>query len=207
LKGLYAIVDEPMLQRFEPVQLARAFLEGGASVIQLRLKTKKPSEIVSIARGIASLKRDFSFPLIINDYPELVDECGADGLHIGQGDMSPQAARALLGPNKIIGLSTHSREQAQKAQTEPLTYMALGAIFPTTAKPADHPVVGTGLLREVVGFSRWPVVAIGGIHRGNFHEVVATGVPMACMMTALIAGDTPQENALFFSRGLRPDID
>ncbi len=200
MKGLYTIIDGSMLDRFDPIFLAKEFLSGGARIIQLRMKKLSLTQIRPIAQKSAELKKEHDFTFIINDHPELVLEVGADGLHLGQQDTDVAHARKFLGPNKIIGHSTHSMAEVADAQMKPVNYIALGAIFPTTAKAKDHPVVGTELLKQVVLASKFPVVAIGGINRDNIDAVLSTGVQMVAMMTALVEGSSPRSNASYFSR-------
>ena len=148
-------------------QIAKACLQGGAKLIQLRDKKSNRETLIQSAKKIQELKRDFNFTFIINDDPILAKEINADGVHVGQADMSVHEARKVLGPDKIIGLSSHSLEEAVQGTKQPIDYLAVGAIFPTKTKPADHPVVGLELLRQVRDLTDKPLVAIGGITLEN----------------------------------------
>lgn len=199
IKGLYAIVDPSCCPDTPPSELASLYLQGGARVIQLRQKTGEKADIASNARKILFLKKEFDFTFILNDFPEIALAVEADGVHLGQTDMPVGLARELLGKNVLIGKSTHSLDQAQRALKEDVDYIALGAIFPTQAKPAGHPVVGLEVLSSVVKISVKPVVAIGGINRANACDVVNSGVSAISMISALCHGKGGREEALFFS--------
>lgn len=176
IKGIYAIVDSS--------EKAKKYLESGIKLIQLR--QKNPQARLQQAKQIQSLKSQFNFIFIINDDPSLVKEVNADGVHLGQEDMSVEQARKILGREKIIGLSTHSINQALEAQKQDITYIGFGAIFKSPTKSnLDHPVVGLDLLTQVVQLSQIPVVAIGGINQSNIQEVLGTGVAAVAMISGL----------------------
>lgn len=199
IKGLYAIVDPSYRPDIPPEELARFYLLGGARVIQLRQKMGEKGEIASNAKKILFLKKEFNFIFIVNDCPEMALAVEADGVHLGQADMPSCKARELLGENFIIGKSTHSLFEAQQALKEPVDYIALGAVYPTKAKPEGHPVVGLEVLRDVLKISNKPVVAIGGINRTNASDVVNTGVSAVSMISALCQQERGLEEAQFFS--------
>lgn len=179
-------------------ELAMALLQGGAKIIQLRAKNKTPAEVLRVAREISSLKKNHDFIFIINDHASVCVEADADGVHVGQEDTPVLQVRKIVGPNKIVGLSTHSVEQARAAQNLPVDYIGLGGIFPTQTKPKGHPVLGISTLRQVVEFSRIPVVAIGGINATNFQTVLSTGVASIAIVSAINgAGDIVLETGKF----------
>ena len=190
IRGLYVIVDN--------ADLAQKCLQGGARIIQLRQKNQ--NQKVEAFR-IADLKKKVDFIFILNDDPHLVLETGADGVHLGQGDMPIIDARKLLGKNKIIGKSTHSVEEALIAQSEPTDYIACGAIFPTAAKGPEHPVIGLEGLRAIRKVVGKPLVAIGGINRSNVSQVIAAGADAIAMISALRENTGPEVS---FYRGLFP---
>lgn len=186
IQGIYAIIDPSLIPTTPVEQAARNYLEAGIKLIQLRNKTDKPSTIIQQAQSIMTLKKQYNFLFIINDSPEIALEVNADGVHLGQQDMPVPQARKMLGFEKYIGLSSHSLREAEKAQNADIDYLAVGAIFPSPTKGPDHKVVGLDLLREVVQFSRVPVVAIGGINRANFNAVKETKVSSIALISALI---------------------
>lgn len=172
--GLYAVVDS--------ADLAQECLTGGCSLIQLRQKGQNQK---NEAQKIKALKARHDFIFILNDDPQLALEIGADGVHLGQGDMPVVEARKLLGPKVIIGKSTHSVEEAMIAEEEPTTYVAAGAIFPTAAKGPDHPIIGLEGLKAIRKAVSKPLVAIGGINRSNAASVISAGADAIAMISAL----------------------
>jgi thiamine-phosphate pyrophosphorylase len=199
ISGLYTFADTTYCPHLTHVELACQLLEGGAKIIQLRAKNKTHSELLSIAGEIVSLKKIYDFIFIINDYPQVCVEVDADGVHVGQEDVPVSQTRAIVGPDKIVGLSTHSLEQASAAQSLPVDYIGLGGIFPTQTKPKGHPVLGVKILRQVVELSRVPVVVIGGINRTHVQDVVATGVQSWAIVSAINGAADIASETLFFS--------
>jgi len=177
LKGLYAIAPN--------ASLASLYLQGGARLIQYRNKEKNREEQREELKTLIALREKTDFCLIVNDYPDLAREFNADGVHLGQDDLSPHEARDMLGSDMLIGISTHSYQEFNHAKHFPVDYIACGAIFPTTSKPKSHPVVGVSLLEQVVAESPFPIVAIGGITKENGPIVKKTGVAMIALLSAL----------------------
>lgn len=172
--GLYVILDSQCAGR-PHAELAREALAGGARVIQLRDKTASFETLMEVGRVIRRLTREAGATFIVNDNPYLARELDADGVHVGQGDVHPVIARDIVGPGKLVGLSTHNHEQATQARREPVDYIGVGPVYPTTSKVSEWPVVGPELVRWVKSVSPLPVVAIGGITRERIPEVIAAG--------------------------------
>lgn len=202
IKGLYAIIETEKAPGIDPVDLAVKYLEGGARIIQWRQKKDPEDKKFREISRIAKLKSEKNFIFIINDDPELAVKVGADGVHVGQGDMPVADVRRIVGPGRIIGKSNHSIADIQKSLTEDIDYVALGGIFPTASKPQGHPVLGLTLLKEVVRFSPKPVVAIGGINRRNIAGVIRTGVSSIAVITALSLAKDPVEETRFYVKCL-----
>lgn len=210
IRGLYTIVDNSSVPHLSHRDLALSFLEGGAKILQLRMKggVRSPesrvqspeSRVYKVAKEIMRFKSQYEFAFIINDSLDVAKEIGADGYHGGQDDATIEEARQLLGPAKIIGHSTHSLEEALNAERQGADYVAFGAIYPTQAKGPEHPIVGVERLREVVRAVQLPVVAIGGIGRHNIKEVLATGVASVAMISALVRSGDRVEETKFFVR-------
>lgn len=161
---------------------------GGATFIQLREKRLSPREFYREAEEALSVARSMGVRLIINDRVDIALALSADGVHLGQDDLPPTAARALLGDEAIIGFSTHSIEQAIVAARLPVDYIAVGPIFQTSSKENPDPVVGLdGLrrVRQVVG--NIPLVAIGGIRPENIPYVLKAGADSVACISLLIA--------------------
>jgi thiamine-phosphate pyrophosphorylase len=151
-----------------------AALAGGVDIVQLRLKEAEDAEIVRAGRAFRDACDRHGALFLLNDRPDLVAACGADGVHVGQDDASPAEARALVGGDRIVGLSTHSREQLEAASREPVDYVAVGPVFATPTKPG-RPAVGLDLVRFAAETVTLPWFAIGGIDAGNAAAVVAAG--------------------------------
>ena len=211
IHGLYAIIDPRFTGQRAPLALARAFLSGGCRLLQLRVKGPGEDSTVNsrryeCAREILALKREYDFCCIINDDAALARELRADGVHVGKEDMSIADARALLGPNTLIGYSAHSLAEAQAAQQAGASYVAFGAIFPTVTKGADHPVQGLTHLSEVVRALSVPVVAVGGINRNTVGPVWDSGVAAVAMITALSLAPDPLAEARWVVQRLQRRI-
>ncbi len=165
-------------------------LIGGARLIQLRDKFLSGKELYDEAKRSVELCREYSANLIVNDRADIALAAGVDGVHLGQDDLSPKDARTILGNNAIIGLSTHSVEQALKALNEPIDYIAIGPIFATSSKIDTSPVVGIeGLCSVRNAIGDFPLVAIGGIKAGNLNDVLSAGADSAALISALFSND------------------
>jgi thiamine-phosphate pyrophosphorylase len=190
--GLYAIVDGSAAR--PPLELVGAFVRGGAAVVQLRLKRAGAGELLSVAREARKLCSGKAL-LLINDRPDVARLAEADGAHLGQEDLPWQAARAILGPRALIGVSTHSDAEIDGAQGA--DYVGFGPIFATTSKPGSPlpPPHGIAGLRRAVERSRVPVVAIGGITAANAREVARAGARCAAAIAHLCSAPDPEAAA------------
>jgi thiamine-phosphate pyrophosphorylase len=204
IRGVYAILDTGVSAGEDLVRFAEDYLRGGVRIIQLRDKGGSPARR-DIAAGIAALKKDFDFLFVVNDDLELARRVGADGVHVGKGDPSVEeckkvvACRGEVTSPLRVGYSAHSLDEAIEAERRGADYVAFGAIFPTPTKGPGHPVQGLEKLREVVRSLKVPVVAIGGIARGNVKDVLATGVHSVAMISALAKAGDRVEEARYFS--------
>lgn len=186
LPKLYPITDARLTGLSHAEQVER-LCAGGARLVQLREKHLSPREAYSQARNALRVARACGARLIINDRADLALAIGADGVHLGQDDLPPEAARSLLGPQAVIGFSTHNLEQAHEAARLPVNYIAIGPIFPTSSKENPDPRVGLEELarvREAVG--PIPLVAIGGIDRENMRAVLSAGADSVALIGALL---------------------
>jgi thiamine-phosphate pyrophosphorylase len=179
----------------ETARIVEAALEGGATVIQLRKKSMPMSEQYRLALALRTLTSEHEALLIINDHPDLAIAADADGVHLGQDDLPPDAVRALPGfEGRLIGRSTHSLEQARAAIDEGADYIAVGPVYPTPTK-AGRPAVGTGLVSEVAAIADRPFVAVGGIDHDNAPEVVEAGARAIAVVRAVYDAIDPAESA------------
>ncbi|HEU4833562.1 MAG TPA: thiamine phosphate synthase [Pyrinomonadaceae bacterium] len=187
LPRIYPITDI-RLSGLSHAEQVKALSQGGASLIQLREKHESAREFFEQAKAAFNVAARRGAQLIINDRVDLALAVGAYGVHLGQDDMPPDAARKLLGPNPVIGYSTHNIEQAIAARKFPIDYLAIGPIFATTTKSNTAPVVGLeGLraVREAIG--GFPLVAIGGITSENARDVIAAGADSVAVISALLS--------------------
>ncbi|KAH9308083.1 hypothetical protein KI387_035994, partial [Taxus chinensis] len=170
---LYAVTDSGMNKKWgrSMSEAVSAAIEGGATIVQLREKEAETKEIIDAAEECLKVSRSYRVPLLINDRIDVALACNADGVHLGQSDMPVKSARALLGPNKIIGASCKTPEQAQKAWEEGADYIGSGGVYPTNTKK-NNQTIGLSGLQRVCESSLLPVVAIGGINAENAHEVM-----------------------------------
>lgn len=187
LPRLYPITDERLSGLSHAEQIG-CLAQGGAKIIQLREKEMSPREFYESARAALEVARAYGVRLIINDRVDLALALNADGVHLGQDDLPPAAARELLGPDAIIGYSTHNIEQATEAAQLPINYLAFGPVFPTASKQNPDPVVGLDLLRLVrARVPLLPLVAIGGITRENARAVLNAGADSVAVIAALLS--------------------
>ena len=201
LSGLYLITDDNQDKKL--LIKVEAALTGGAKVVQYRAKDIRPDERRKMAESLRTLCHEHEAQLIINDLPELAHDINADGVHLGQNDMSITQARQILGHKKLIGVSTHSVDEALKAEAHGADYIAIGSIFPTDSKE-DTSLVGLKTLSKVRKAVRIPVVAIGGITPDGAFEAIAAGADAIAVMSGVMADADParaaKEYSLLFNR-------
>jgi thiamine-phosphate pyrophosphorylase len=186
---LYFVCEpDPGGSELEP--LLRAALNGGARLIQLRDKEGKRELSRRAAPTFRRLADTYGALFIVNDEPDLARELGADGVHLGQDDASTHVARATLGPEAIVGLSTHSEAQIDAAQSAGVDYVSVGPVWETPTKPG-RPAVGLELVRYAAANSRVPFFAIGGIETGNAAQVVDAGATRIVVVRAIRDADDP----------------
>ena len=191
IRGLYAIADSQWNPCETLPELVEKFLVGGCKLIQLRMKKNGgqkdlwDDEVFEVAKKVMRFKNNFDFQFIINDYVDCAAESLADGVHVGKNDMPISEIRRRVGNRFLIGYSSHCLKEAIKAEKDGADYVAIGAIYPTKTKGALHPIVGIETLRNVTATLNVPVVAIGGINRGNINEVYKAGASAAAMITTL----------------------
>lgn len=183
---LYAVVDTQLLAGRSLSEAIRALGRGGASLVQVRTKLGGDAERVRLAREACAAAREAGVPLIVNDRADVARIVGAAGVHVGQGDLPSPLARAIVGPDAIVGVSTHDVAQAASAAAEAVDYVAFGPVFPTRTKANPDPVVGLDGLRAMRGVVSCPVVAIGGITRRNAAEVAAAGADGVAVISDLL---------------------
>lgn len=192
--SLYLVTDRELLGSKDLVTTVEQAIQGGVTVVQVREKNLSSREFLEVALAVKTVTDKYKVPLIINDRADIAMAVDAAGLHIGQDDLPLEAARKLLGSNKIIGVSTATLEEALLAQSQGADYLGVGAIFPTNTKD-DADSVSLAQLQAIKAALHIPVVAIGGISGSNLEAVIRTGVDGAAVVSAIIAANDPYEAA------------
>lgn len=183
---LYAITDRHWLNGQTLKSQVEKALKGGATMIQIREKDLDEKDFLLEAEELLALCRSYNVPFIVNDNVELAVKIGADGVHVGQSDMNARDVRALIGNDKILGVSTQTVEQALFAQECGADYLGVGAVFPTGSKD-DAEVLGRKTLMDICKAVSIPVVAIGGITKDNVRELKGTGIAGISVISAIFA--------------------
>lgn len=198
-RGLYVVADPRFLpQGADLLDYVSALAHARAPIIQLRMKDAPVEKVMEAAKRMAKIRRKHRFFFVVNDYPEIAHEVGADAVHVGKTDANILRAREIVGRDIAIGFSSHSLDEAVAASKTGADYVAFGAIFPTSTKGPGHPVQDLQKLREVVGAVKRPVVAIGGINRSNATDVWATGVHSVAMITGISQAKDVEEEVRWY---------
>lgn len=197
---LYAVTDRTWVKDTTLMDQVKEALEGGITFLQLREKHLSKEEFIKEAREMKELSKEYKVPFVINDNIEVALAVDADGVHIGQDDMSVEEARKLLGEDKIIGVSAHNVEEAIKAQKGGADYLGVGAVCATSTKK-DANVVSKEEIKKICHTVEIPVVAIGGIKKENIKTLEATDVDGVAVVSAIFAAkdikkDTKQLRSL-----------
>ncbi len=203
-RGLYAIVDPDACSGRDPEAVAQAILRGGCAVLQLRAKRMDDAPLLALARRIAARCAPAGVPFVVNDRPDLAMLAGADGVHLGQRDVSVADARRILGdPDDFaIGLSTHDDRELASGLASGADLLAFGPIFPTRSKIDPAPTVGVDGLERACARSALPVVAIGGITVDTARAARAAGAALVAAISALASADNPERAARAMNEAL-----
>lgn len=203
LPRLYPILDAGELERrrLEPLDVALAWLDAGVALFQLRAKRLVGGAYLELARKLAVLADAHNTTFIVNDRADIARLSGAAGVHLGQEDLSPNDVRPLVGRGAVVGLSTHNERQLTAALQEPVDYVAIGPVFPTTSKANPDPVVGLAGVERAARLARArgvPLVAIGGIGFERAAEVLGAGASSVAVISGLLDGVDPRRRAQQF---------
>jgi thiamine-phosphate pyrophosphorylase len=190
---LYFVCDA-LPHGHDPERMLNAAMSGGAGMVELRDREQPRAVIERSGRTYRRLANTYSALFIVNDDPYLAMELSADGVHVGQEDIDPAEARRIMGPDAIIGLSTHSRDQIEAAASQPVDYISVGPIWETPTKEG-RAATGLELIRTTAGIAPLPWFAIGGIDRANVDEVVEAGAERLCVVRAIRDADDPRAAA------------
>ena len=169
-------------------------IKGGVSVVQIREKTADTLDFYNLALKVKKITDPYNVPLIINDRVDVALAIDADGVHVGQSDMPCDVTRKLVGPDKIVGVSAATIDEAKKAENDGADYIGTGAVFPTATKD-DAPKITKKDLKEVVDSINIPVVAIGGINLENASELKDTGIKGLSVVSAIMSSEDPKKSA------------
>jgi thiamine-phosphate pyrophosphorylase len=202
---LYPIVDTGVCaaRSRDPAALAAAVFAGGARVLQLRHKDASSAALLSLADEIVRLAKRHGAMAIVNDRADIAVLSGADGVHLGQDDLSERDARRIVGPAAIVGVSTHDRPQIDAASATGATYVAVGPIFGTATKQTGYSARGLDLVRYAASRGK-PIVAIGGITLENAPSVMEAGATGLAVITDLLHGGDPEARTRAFLALLPP---
>lgn len=194
LPGLYLITDRKAASAKGLLPTLEAAFKGGVRLVQLREKDLPARELLSLAIEVKALASLYGARLLINDRVDIALLAGADGVHLTSKSYSPKEARSLLGENRLIGVSTHSLEEALKAQEDGADFVTFGPVFHTASKAGMGEPVGIDRLREAVDKLSIPVYGLGGIDESNIKEVATQGASTA-LITAIMANSDPEKAA------------
>jgi thiamine-phosphate pyrophosphorylase len=183
---VYPIVDAGRLRGRDAAFVVDTLARAGARLIQLRVKGLPDRSCLALARAALSAARASGATLVVNDRADIARIVGADGLHVGQDDLTGTDARSVVGPNVLLGVSTHHLGQLAAASREPVDYVAIGPVFPTHSKENPDPVVGLEMVRRARAATSLPLVAIGGITRLNARDVVEAGADGVAVISDLL---------------------
>jgi thiamine-phosphate pyrophosphorylase len=199
---LYAIVDAGLLPAEQLAGFVRELAAAGVTLMQYRDKRGGAAEMLRAAREVRQAAG--AARLILNDRADLCLAAGADGVHVGQEDLSPEGARGIVGDGLWVGVSTHSPEQVREAEGAPVDYVAVGPVFATTSKERPDPVIGLEGVRRARALTAKPLVAIGGITRSNCRSVIEAGADSVAVISDLLI--EPRQAAAEFIEHLSSGI-
>ncbi|MGZ2256585.1 thiamine phosphate synthase [Roseobacter sp. A03A-229] len=192
---LYLVTDPELCARTGLAETVTAAVEGGVSFVQLRDKTASSAHRIELAKALKEVLAGTGIPLVVNDDLDAAIAADADGVHLGQEDISPAKARARLGPDKIIGLSCESAQDVRAADPGAVDYLGIGTVFATATKADHKPVIGFSGLQELCALSSLPTVAIGGLKAQHAAQVLAAGADGIAVVSAICGQPDPRAAA------------
>lgn len=201
--SLYLVTHRGVLPLEDFFKIIRASIDGGVKVIQLREKDASAREMIAIGKKLLSFLKPLSIPLIINDRVDVAHAMNADGVHLGQSDLTVAEARAILGEKAIIGLSVESLEHAIAAEEEDVDYLAASPLFPTKTKSDCSAPWGLNGLKQLCSTSRHPIIAIGAIDETNAKQVVECGAVGVAVVSAIFNAPCPKTAAFKILSGMK----
>jgi thiamine-phosphate pyrophosphorylase len=203
---LHAIVDADAASGagWRAADLAAAYLDGGARVLQVRAKRLQPDGLLALCDAVVAAAAPFGATVIVNDRADLALLSGAAGVHVGQDDLPPRQARDIVGPAAVVGVSTHTLAQVEEALSAPVSYIAVGPVFGTTSKDTGYAAVGLEMVRAAARRAGGvPVVAIGGITLDRAPAVIDAGASAVAVIGDLLAAGDPAARVAAYVARLR----
>ncbi len=191
---LYLVTDRRMPQAGTLEEVVEQAIQGGVTLVQLREKSGDTGELYRKARALKKITDFYHVPLIIDDRIDVMLASSADGVHVGQSDMPAAVARKMIGPDKILGVSAATLEEALQAEKDGADYLGVGAMYPTATK-TDADFTSMATLKEIKRQVHIPVVAIGGINQKTIPDFQNSGIDGFAIVSAIMASQTPKEAA------------
>lgn len=198
---LYVILDAGLV-RGPAQEIARQLMSAGVRLLQYRAKNLAAREILNTATQLAEVAHQEGAAFFVNDRPDVAYLSGADGVHVGQDDLSVEQTRAVVGQDRRVGVSTHNLQQFEEAVASSADYIAIGPVFATTSKTNPDPVVGTDLIRRIRPLTKKPIVAIGGIRLERAAEAIEAGADSVAVISDILGAADPAQQAREFIRRL-----
>lgn len=198
--GLYLVTDRSLSKGRSLEWIVEQAVKGGVTMVQLREKDCSTNDFIELAIRLKQILKQYDVPLIINDRLDIVLASDAEGLHIGQSDMSYHIARKLLGYKKIIGLSVETISQAKEANLLDVDYIGISPVFSTATKTDINTPLGLEGIQEIASFTKHPIVGIGGIHVGNVKAVMNAGANGVAVVSAIVSANDPEKAALLIKQ-------
>ncbi|PFG13890.1 thiamine phosphate synthase [Bacillus sp. es.036] len=203
---LYVITGEEFHPDRDLVDVMEEAIRGGADIIQLRDKTNSKKVVLEKALKLKALTKKYNIPFIVNDHIDVALAVDADGIHLGQDDLPLETARKIIGPGKIIGISTHRIEEALAAEKGGADYIGAGPIFPTNSKSDVVDPVTTEYIKEVTSEISIPFVAIGGIKLHNVSDVLRAGAKRICVISEVVGSDDVKGTCELFQQVIKSEV-
>jgi thiamine-phosphate pyrophosphorylase len=194
LPRLYVILDAALLTTPEP-DCAQKLVDAGIRLLQYRNKNASTRELLESSKRLSSLLIPQGVTFLVNDRADVASLAAASGVHLGQEDLGVEEARVVIGPERLVGVSTHNLEQFQQAAATSADYLAVGPVFATSTKANPDPVVGTDFIRQVRGLTNKPIVAIGGITLDRAAEVIQAGADSVAVISDILRAPDPGKRA------------
>jgi thiamine-phosphate pyrophosphorylase len=192
LPPLYVILDAALLPS-DPIEVTKKLLDAGARLFEYRSKTSSSRELLHVSQALGLTVRQHGGTFLVNDRADIAHLAGANGVHLGQDDLSVSAARKIVGNDCLIGLSTHNLQQFATAIASSADYIVVGPIFPTSGKQNPEPVLGVDFIRSVRKLTAKPIVAIGGITLQRTREVMEAGADSVAVISDILKGKNPAD--------------